>query len=133
MARVLRYSEGISRNLKMFRPCFVHISFCKTTHAPIARRNPRNPFWFSMVTNPAHKLCTEVHIPHTQKQQNPFTMFYKSPLIGDIAMLARSVSFRQGCVRRADSSFFWGQEAADGGSADLELACDFGFADSLPM
>jgi hypothetical protein len=29
--------------------------------------------------------------------------------------------------------FLLGQEAADGGSADLKLAGDFGFADSLPM
>ena len=43
------------------------------------------------------------------------------------------VSFRQGCVRPFDSKFLLGQEAADGGSADLKLAGDFGFADSLPM
>ena len=43
------------------------------------------------------------------------------------------VSFRQGCVRPPESRFLLGQEAADGGSADLKLAGDFGFADSLPV
>jgi hypothetical protein len=41
------------------------------------------------------------------------------------------VSFRQACVRRPDSRFLLGQEAADGGSADFKLAGDLGFADSL--
>ena len=44
-----------------------------------------------------------------------------------------SVSFRQGCVRRSDSRFLLGQEAADRGSADFKLACDLGFADALPV
>jgi hypothetical protein len=44
-----------------------------------------------------------------------------------------SVSFRQGCVKGRESRFLWGQEAADGGSADLKPSGDFGFADSLPM
>ena len=43
-----------------------------------------------------------------------------------------TVSFRQACVRSPESRFLFGQEAADGGSADLKLACDLGFADSLP-
>ena len=38
------------------------------------------------------------------------------------------VSFRQDCVRPSDSRFLLGQEAADGGSADLKLTGDFGFA-----
>jgi hypothetical protein len=42
------------------------------------------------------------------------------------------VSFRQGCVRPLESGFFFGEEAADGGSTDLKAARDFGFADSLP-
>src|SRR6266700_3769401 len=46
---------------------------------------------------------------------------------------SRNVSFRQGCVRPSDSRFLLCQEAADGGSADLKLAGDFGFADSLAM
>jgi hypothetical protein len=43
------------------------------------------------------------------------------------------VSFRQGCVRPRESGFLLGQEAADGGSADPEPACDLGFADALPV
>src|SRR5579863_5542 len=44
-----------------------------------------------------------------------------------------TVSFRQGCVKPPESRFLLSEEAADGGSADLKLACDFGFADSLPV
>ena len=29
--------------------------------------------------------------------------------------------------------FLWGQDAADGGSADVERACNLGFADALPV
>ena len=43
------------------------------------------------------------------------------------------MSFRQGCVKPPESRFLLSEEAADGGSADLKLACDFGFADSLPV
>ena len=43
------------------------------------------------------------------------------------------VSFRQGCVRPLESGFLFGEEAADGGSADVERACDLGFADALAV
>ncbi len=43
-----------------------------------------------------------------------------------------SVSFRQGCLKRPESGFLLGQEAADGGSADLKPASDLRFTDSLP-
>ena len=41
------------------------------------------------------------------------------------------VSFRQGCVRRAESGFLLGEEAADRGSTDFEFACDLGFTAAL--
>src|SRR6266851_9070704 len=52
-----------------------------------------------------------------------------SPTLRWPGALRSFVSFRQGCVRPSDSRFLFGQEAADGGSADLKLARDLGFAD----
>jgi len=37
-----------------------------------------------------------------------------------------SVSFRSGCIKPPESRFLLSKEAADGGSADLKLACDYG-------
>jgi hypothetical protein len=47
--------------------------------------------------------------------------------------LTHLVCFRQACVRPLESRFLLGQDAADGGSGDLELACDLRFADSLTV
>src|SRR5579864_2116545 len=52
MARVLPYSEGIVRNSKMLRHCFLLIRFWKTAHSAAARRDCAKPFQVSKAQTP---------------------------------------------------------------------------------
>ena len=68
-----------------------------------------------------------------QKQQDLTLTQYEYKIATHCWLQRLNVSFRQGCVKPPESRFLLSEEAADGGSADLKLACDFGFADSLPV